>query len=123
MTNPPLDPFAMWRQMLTKMESETNTFAGDTMKTDQFAQMLGQFTMMSSESQNLFEKALDGYFKTLRLPSRKDILAIEERLQRIEDKIDMLLSSGAAPAQTEMRPLRTRKPPAEPGKPTEARGG
>ena len=59
--------------------------------------------------QQTFEKVLDGYFKALRLPSQKDIAALADRLQRLEDKIDMLLPTEQR-APPENRPLRTRQP-------------
>jgi hypothetical protein len=103
------DPFEMWRQAVTKLEGGVNSIATDGMRSEDFTRALSQFTQMSGGMQQTFEKALDGYFKAMRFPSRKDITALEERLQRLEDKIDMLLSTERR-EPVENRPLRTRQP-------------
>ena len=60
-------------------------------RVEQFTHALQQFSQVSTGMQQTFEKVLDAYFKALQLPSRKDIVALDQRLQRLEDKIDMLL--------------------------------
>ena len=104
------DPFEMWRQAVTKLEGSANSIATDGMKSEDFTRALSQFAQMSGGMQQTLEKALDSYFKAMGLPSRKDITALEERLQRLEDKIDMLLSTERR-EPVENRPLRTRQPP------------
>jgi hypothetical protein len=122
------DPFEMWRQAVTKLEGDINSMANQNMNSEEFTRSLQQFSEVSTGMQQLFEKALDGYFKALQLPSRKDIVALGERLQRLEDKIDMLLPmEQREPA--EKRPLRTRQPSssggaaAEPPKTSRGSGG
>ena len=122
------DPFEMWRQAVTKLEGDINSMANQNMNSEQFTRLLQQFSQVSTGMQQMFEKALDGYFKALQLPSRKDIVALGERLQRLEDKIDMLLPmEQREPA--EKRPLRTRQPSssgeaaAEPPKTSRGSGG
>ena len=103
------DPFEMWRQVVTKLEGGINSMANQNMSSEQFTRALQQFSQVSTGMQQTFEKVLDGYFKALQLPSRKDIVALDERLQRLEDKIDMLLP--VEPREpVEKRPLRTRQP-------------
>src|SRR5215471_7104537 len=104
-----LDPFEMWRQVVTKLEGGINSMANNSMNSEQFARALHQFTLVSTGMQQTFEKVLDGYFKALRLPSQKDIAALADRLQRLEDKIDMLLPIEQR-EPLEDRPLRTRQP-------------
>ena len=103
-----LDPFEMWRQVVTKLEGSINSMANNSMNSEQFTRALDQLSQVST-GQQTFEKVLDGYFKTLRLPSQKDIAALADRLQRLEDKIDMLLPMGQR-EPVENRPLRTRQP-------------
>ncbi|GHE80358.1 hypothetical protein GCM10019059_43250 [Camelimonas fluminis] len=107
-TTPPLDPFEMWRQIINKFETGINSMANNSMNSEQFTRALQQFSQVSTGMQQTFEKALDGYFKAVRLPSRSDVLALEERLQRIEDKLDAALPDSREPAES--RPERTRKP-------------
>ena len=104
-----LDPFEMWRQVVTKLEGGINSMANSSMNSEQFTRALHQFSQVSTGMQQTFEKALDGYFKALRLPSQKDIAALADRLQRLEDKIDMLLPMEQR-GPPENRPLRTRQP-------------
>jgi len=104
-----LDPFEMWRQVVTKLEGGINSMANSSMNSEQFTRALQQFSQVSTGMQQTFEKVLDGYFKALRLPSQKDIAALADRLQRLEDKIDMLLPMEQR-APLENRPLPTRQP-------------
>src|SRR5262245_19115275 len=109
LSSPNLDPFEMWRQVVTKLEGGINSMANNSMNSEQFARALHQFTQVSTGMQQTFEKVLDGYFKALRLPSQKDIAGLADRLQRLEDKIDMLLPmEQREPAES--RPTRTRQP-------------
>ena len=111
-----LDPFEMWRQVVTKLEGSINSMANNSMNSEQFTRALDQLSQVSTGMQQTFEKVLDGYFKTLRLPSQKDIAAIADRLQRLEDKINMLqdkidmLLPLEQREPVENRPLRTRQP-------------
>lgn len=100
------DPFEMWRQVVAKLEGSMNSLANSHMSSDRFTRALHQFSQVSTGMQQTFEKALDGYFKALRLPSRKDVVEIAEAVQRLERKVDMLLAA----APPESRPLRTRQP-------------
>jgi hypothetical protein len=104
-----LDPFEMWRQVVTKLEGGINAMANNSMNSEQFTRALHQFSQVSTGMQQTFEKVLDGYFKALRLPSQKDIAALADKLQRLEDKIDMLLPMEQRDP-VENRPLRTRQP-------------
>lgn len=123
-TKTPLDPFDMWRDMFAKFEDFTNTAAKDSLQSELFKKGFGPLALLSAEMKQNYQKALDSYFKALNLPGRDQIEAIEERLKRIEDKIDLLtpMDSREPP---ESRPRRTRKPPpaqgegskTEPGKP------
>ena len=123
-----LDPFEMWRQVVTKLEGGINSMANSSMNSEQFTRALQQFSQVSTGIQQTFEKVLDGYFKALRLPSQKDIAALADRLQRLEDKIDMLLPMEQR-EPLENRPLRTRQPSSsgkaatEPAKTSPGSGG
>ena len=130
-----LDPFEMWRQVVTKLEGSINSMANNSMNSEQFTRALDQLSQVSTGMQQTFEKVLDGYFKTLRLPSQKDIAAIADRLQRLEDKINMLqdkidmLLPMEQREPVENRPLRTRQPSSsdkaatEPAKTSPGSGG
>lgn len=109
-----LDPFEMWRDMFAKFEETANAAATDSLQSELFKKGFGPLSLLSAELKQNYSKALDSYFKALNLPSRDEITAIEERLQRIEDKID-LLTPIEHREPPESRPRRTRKPPAPKG--------
>ena len=102
-----LDPFDMWRQVVTKLEGGINSMANKSMGSEEFTRALQQFSQVSVGMQQTFEKALDNYFKALRLPNQKDIAAIADGVRRLEDKVEALLAQNE-PA--EGRPSRTRQP-------------
>ncbi|MFT3800371.1 MAG: phasin family protein [Burkholderiaceae bacterium] len=102
------DPFEFWRQFVNKFESDVNAMANRSMGSEQFASTLQNVSQAATGMQQMFDKMLDGYFKALRIPSRQDVTALEERLQRLEDKIDVLLNE-VVPVETP-GPRRTRKP-------------
>src|SRR5574337_589025 len=104
-----LDPFEMWRQVVTKLEGDINSMANKSMSSEEFARVLGQFSPVAIVMQQIFEMVLDRYFKALRIPSQKDINALAQGLQRLEDKLDTLLVNEKRGPEEE-RPLRTRRP-------------
>lgn len=116
-----LDPLEMWRQAVTKLESGMNTLGNQSLSSEEFTKALHQFSTVSMQMQQILEKVLGKYLRTVNLPSHKDIVELAETLRRIEDKLDQLVPT-AAPAAP--RPARTRRPsaaiaaaPAEPSLP------
>lgn len=109
--SPPLDPLEMWRQALTRFEGGFNTMAHNATDSNEVTQALHQFSGMSRSLQQVFEKASSSYYKRLNLSSRQDIAAMAETLERIEAKLDQLLTAQVPPVQAS-RPARTRRPPA-----------
>lgn len=105
-----LDPFDMWRQMLGRLETSFNSMANDSMSGEQLNKAIGQFSEVSMGMRQAYDKALEKYLKAIRVPSRADVVALLERLDRIEDKLDTLTAAVARPG-AEARPARTRRPP------------
>ena len=66
-----------------------------------------QSMALSSGMQQAFEKLVEVYLQRVNLPSRKDLLAVVEMLQRLDEKMDRLLPAS----DTSPRPARTRRPP------------
>lgn len=119
-TKPVLDPFEMWRQIINKIEAGTNAIAKNTPNPEQFARASQQFTQVSSGMQNSFGKALDNYFKAVRVPGLADFVALEEQMQRLEAKVDDLLAAvnkqaGAAKPAADSGPAATTPPPTNKG--------
>ena len=120
-----VDPLQMWRDAVTKLESEVNSMATGSTKYDDVVRALHQFSTVSLGMEQLLEKVIGGYLRRANLPSRKEVLELAESLRRIEDKVDRLLPVEAVAAMPAPRPPRTRRPsPAsavESGAPAEAR--
>ncbi len=104
------DPFQIWREALSRLESDVNTLATGTLKSQEVLQSLHQFSTVSLNLQQVFEKALEEYLRRSQLPSRKQVSELAVSLRRIEDKLDRLLPPDAS-AGSVPRPARTRRPP------------
>jgi hypothetical protein len=101
------DPFAMWRESLDRFEKSGNAFLTQNMESEQFSKALGTFLSASLGARHLFEEILAKLYQQADLPSRTEVTALAAAVQRIEDKLDMLLPT----APSTVRPARTRRPP------------
>jgi hypothetical protein len=106
------DPLQMWREALTKLETNVNSLVTGSMDSQEVMRSVHQLSTVSLGLQQAFEKAIGSYLAKVNLPSRKDVSELAAALQRIEDKLDRLLPAGAA-APALPRPARTRRPPPE----------
>ncbi|MFT4241822.1 MAG: hypothetical protein QM569_06025 [Acidovorax sp.] len=113
------DPFQMWRDALTKIENEANDLGTGVLKSPEVVRSLNQFASLNIGLNQVLEKALERYLHRANLPTRKDVEALAEALQRIEARLDQALGHApvavaVAAAPTAPRPARTRKPSAAP---------
>jgi len=110
-----LDPFGLWRDMLGQWERGVNSVANTAMGSDEFSRAVHQITTVSLRMQQSLGEALGKTLHTLNLPTRDDMVAINERIGRIEESLARLEAAAvpaASPAETAPRPARTRQPPA-----------
>jgi len=110
-----LDPLSLWRDMLGQWERGLNGVANQAMGSDEFSRGLHQITSLSLRMQQAAGEAMNKSLQALNLPSRSDLLAIGERLSRIEASLARLESAALTPASAEKaapKPARTRQPPA-----------
>lgn len=105
-----LDPFEMWRQAITKLESGINSLGNKSLNSKELTEVLHLLSTVSLQRQHIVERATAKYLKAVNLPSRKDVHDLADALRRIEDKLDRLLPVPPAP-QASLRPARTRQPP------------
>ena len=103
-----LDPLAMWREAIDRLEGGLNNVATRNMETEKFSQALAVVLRAGLGTQHLLDKNLARLHERLGLPSRSELEAVAATMRRIEDKLDLLLPPPA-PAQ---RPARTRRAPA-----------
>lgn len=112
-----LDPLALWREAIDRLEGDVNSVATRNMETEKFSKALALVLRATLGTQHLFDKNLARLYERLGLPSRSEVAAIAAQMRRIEDKLDMLLPP---PAPTH-RPARTRRAPeAAPALPAKA---
>ncbi|MGJ7509814.1 hypothetical protein [Variovorax sp. GT1P44] len=102
-----LDPLAMWRDAIDRLEGGVNNLTTRNMETEQFSQALALVLRASLGTHHLLDKNLARVYERLGLPSRGEVEAIAASVRRIEDKLDMLLPPPA-PAH---RPARTKRAP------------
>ena len=115
----PLDPMAMWRELTAQWEKSTNEFANETMASDPFRQGMHGGMNASLTAQKGLADLMARYLTMLNLPTRADIQALGEQLQRIDDHlahISRAMEGGRSPATSSAahappRPRRTKQPP------------
>jgi hypothetical protein len=105
------DPLQMWREAVTRLESDVNSLVTGSTKSEEVMRSLHQFSSISLGMQQMFEKVVGGCLRRANLPSRKEVADLAEALRRVEDKLDRLLPAQGSPGIATPRPARTRRPP------------
>ncbi|MFJ3259526.1 hypothetical protein ACIPK7_04670 [Pseudomonas sp. NPDC086581] len=103
------DPLQLCRDAITRLENGINEFAARNMDSKEFSQVLSRYTQVSLGVQFTLEKSLACVLERLDLPSRSEVSELATAVQRVEDKLDLLLGDGTKPALAP-RPPRTRRP-------------
>lgn len=118
MTQNPFDPFAMWRDMLTKWESSVNDFANKSMVSPEFSQFMNQAGGVTMRMQHAMGEMMQKYLTAMNMPTRADVTALGERLQNIEHQLARLVEASDRTAPAELShtrrlasPPRTKRPP------------
>jgi Poly(R)-hydroxyalkanoic acid synthase subunit (PHA_synth_III_E) len=112
-----LDPFALWRDLVSQMEKGVNEVADPALKSDEFAKIANKVLSASVAGKALKQEMMNRYFGALNLPTRSDIDALSDRLHAIEDRIIAMSATldrlaGVQPRGAAVTaPSRTRKPP------------
>jgi polyhydroxyalkanoic acid synthase PhaR subunit len=116
------DPFALWRDWVSKSERQWNQFLNDVMASDEWNQSAGRLVELQLSMQKSFAESIGRYVAAMNIATRTDVLglgehlaAIEARLERIEATLAGRRTEGtpsAAPAAPAApRPPRTKRPP------------
>lgn len=111
-----LDPLALLRDLVGKIEKRVNDTARPLMGSPEFSRVANQVMAGVTVAKQLARNLTQRYFEALNVPSRADIVALADRLQALEDRIigiQATLDQMAAPARPLALPgpRRTRKPP------------
>jgi hypothetical protein len=117
-----LDPMAMWRELTAQWEKSTNEFANEAMASDPFRQGMHGGMNASLTAQKALGDLMARYLTLLNLPTRADIQALGEQLQRIDDHLANISRAvegrrrpaASAAADAPAKPRRTRQPPRPP---------
>ena len=113
---PSLDPFALVRGLVAKIEKGINESANPLLKSGEFSRVANKVMSAATVAKKLAQDLTQRYFEALNVPSRTDIVALGDRLQALEDRmivIQATLDQMGAPARRTALPppSRTRKPP------------
>ncbi len=113
MAEAPKDPFALWRELVGQWEKSVNAAANQTMGSEQFSRSMHGALGGSLQAQETMRTAMAAYLASLNLPSRADVAAIGERLDRIIALLERQAGPAAQP-EPPAKPPRTKRPPGEP---------
>jgi hypothetical protein len=117
---PATDPFSAWREWVSNSERQLNSFFNEMMGSDRYSQFLGRFTDLQIGMQKNMNEGLSRFFTSLNLPTRDDVIALNERLGAIEERLRVIQAAiGAEEADAAAknshtaaaRPPRTKRPP------------
>lgn len=120
--NATADLMEMWRSWLNETERQLNGFFGDVLGQESFARVSANYVDAYAVIQRALNQSMERYLTTFNLPTHSDITDLGERLSNIEERLaamenmirNIAASSGVEATGTvsQMRPRRTRKPPA-----------
>ena len=116
----PLDPFAMWREMVSQWEKGANQLGNETTATDAFTGAMHKAMAAGVTAKKVSDEASKRYLVALNLPSRADVEALGERLLLIEDRliaisaaIEQITGTAVMAPSTTIAPRRTKKAPTD----------
>jgi ubiquinone biosynthesis protein UbiJ len=118
------DPLSAWQKFISDWEKQVNEASARVTGTEEFGRAMSQVTKFSMAAQQQFDRQMEQFLKTVHLPSKSDIAAINDRLAAIEDTLERLTAAvnrdgrtgDAAPAAdrpARIQVARTRQPPPE----------
>ena len=108
------DTLAIWRELLTQGETQSNALLNRMTGTKGFAALLGRSNGIALGMKSVLDQMMLKYLEAVHLPSREEVSALGERLSAIEAQL-IRLADGIARAvpvngPAVERPPKTRKP-------------
>jgi hypothetical protein len=91
-------PLRLWREWYQKSEKSWNEAVTNLLSDDHVAKSTGKYLQEALHAQRMFTDAMAKYLANLNLPSRSDVLALSDRVGKVEDAL--------AGLQVEIRQLR-----------------
>jgi hypothetical protein len=111
-----LDPMRAWRDWFIGAERQWSESLSQLMKDEAVARAMGQDFNATLHRQKMFAEVVGQTLAAMNLPSRDEILALGERMGRIEDGLAAVQASitqlrlSPAVSAAVARPPRTRQP-------------
>ena len=93
-----LDPVRVWREWYQKSEKSWNEGLSQLMSDERVAKSTGKYLQEAMHAQRMFTETMAKWLANLNFPSRSDVLALSDRVGKLEDTI--------AGLQVEIRHLR-----------------
>jgi hypothetical protein len=117
-TPPVPDPLSAWRDWFVKSEREWSESLTRMMKDETVARAMGQEVNAALYTQQMLAQGMAKQLATWNLPSRDDLVALGERMGRLEDAVARLEAAlvqmrGSVAPDPARKPPRTRKAPAK----------
>ena len=119
---PNLDPSAQFQDYVNQWERSVDQFFNQMMGTEQFSQSMNQMQQLQLQMQQQFKDVMANQLINFNMPSRDDILEIQEnlraidnRMARIEERLSAAVGRNEPGNMPRKSPPRTRKPPSKEG--------
>lgn len=120
-----MEPMRMWREWVQKSEKQWSEALTGMMADEKSSKMFGHYFQEWLHAQNMFTEMVGQQLAALNLPSRADVLGVEDRLAGVEDALStltaeihqlkkQLAANNQTPSAAATKPRRTRKPQAKP---------
>ena len=105
------DLLTQWKQFLDQWIEAWSKVLGQTMGTEQFAKAMGQsldqFLVTSAPAKKIVDQQIEQALQALNLPSRSQVTAVAKQIVELEDRIERLEDSITAV----LRHLANKEPP------------
>ncbi len=115
-----LDPFALWREWVARVEKDINDVAAPGLGSAEFVEVMNKALSATIAGRSLKRELMNRYLRSLNLPTRSEVEALGDRLHAIEDRLIGMSATldriaGVRPGGTGLSvaaPARTKRPPA-----------
>lgn len=118
-----VNPMRLWREWFVKSEKAWSDALSEMMGNEHFSKGLGRYVHEGLHTHRMFAESMAQYLANLNIPSRGDILDMNDRLAQMENTLNQIqvelrqqraqlarLASGEVGAAERKRPSRTRQP-------------
>ncbi|MBN6188317.1 polyhydroxyalkanoic acid synthase subunit PhaR [Aneurinibacillus sp. BA2021] len=89
-TQNPFDPFALWKDLYDKTETQWSKTFDESMRKEDFSAWMGQFLNLYLQYQNMVKQSTENYLAQANVPSRADLSNLASLLVNLEAKVDNL---------------------------------